>query len=157
MHEGMELMDVFDRIEREIEIDAPAARVWKLVSEPGWYVNDEQIVPHRIERRGDLDVVHDPIHGTFAFVTVELDEPRYAAFRWLTDADAPGGPSTLVEFRIEETSPTSVVLTVVESGFASLPESAQARRSRYDDHVEGWRIEMALAKRHAEEAVDAVG
>lgn len=150
-------MDVLDRIEREIVIDAPAARVWRLVSEPGWYINDEQVVPHRIERRGDLDIVHDSNHGAFAFATVELDEPRYAAFRWLTDVDAPDGPSTLVEFRIEETSPTSVVLRVTESGFASLPESVEARRSRYDDHVEGWRIEMALAKRHVEEAVDAVG
>jgi uncharacterized protein YndB with AHSA1/START domain len=150
-------MDVLDRIEREIAIDAPAARVWKLVSEPGWYVNDKEIVPHRIERRGDLHVVHDPTHGTFAFATVELDEPRYAAFRWLTDADAPDGPSTLVEFRIEETSPTSVVLRVIESGFASLPESAEDRRSRYDNHVGGWQIEMALAKGRVEEAVDAVG
>ncbi|MGF7124899.1 MULTISPECIES: ATPase [unclassified Rhodococcus (in: high G+C Gram-positive bacteria)] len=150
-------MDELDRIEREIAIDAPAARVWKLVSEPGWYINDEQIVPHRVERRGDLDVVHDPDHGAFAFATMELDEPRYAAFRWLTDVDAPDGPSTLVEFRIEETSPTSVVLRVAESGFASLPESAEERRSRYDSHVEGWRAEMALAKRHTEEAVDAVG
>lgn len=150
-------MDELDRIERQIAIEAPAARVWKLVSEPGWYINDEQITPHRIERRGDLEIVHDPHHGAFAFVTVELDEPRYAAFRWLTDVDAPDGSSTLVEFRIEETSPTSVVLTVVESGFASLTESAQARRSRYDDHVGGWRVEMALAKRHVEEAVDAVG
>ena len=150
-------MDVLDRIEREIAIDASAARVWKLVSEPGWYVNDKEIVPHRIERRGDLHVVHDPTHGTFAFATVELDEPRYAAFRWLTDADAPDGPSTLVEFRIEETSPTSVVLKVIESGFASLPESAEDRRSRYDNHVGGWQIEMALAKGHVEEAVDAIG
>ncbi|QCQ93198.1 SRPBCC domain-containing protein [Rhodococcus sp. SGAir0479] len=150
-------MDELDRIEREIAIDAPAARVWKLVSEPGWYINDEEIVPHRVERRGELDVVRDPVHGEFAFATVELHEPRYAAFRWFTDVDSPDGSSTLVEFRIAETSPTSVVLTVVESGFASLSESAQARRSRYDDHVGGWRVEMALAKRHAEEAVDAVG
>ncbi|GAB2640356.1 SRPBCC domain-containing protein [Prescottella soli] len=150
-------MDVLDRIEREIAIDAPAARVWKLVSEPGWYINDERIVTHRIERRGDFDVVHDPDHGAFAFATVELDEPRYAAFRWFTDVEAPDGASTLVEFRIEEISPTSVVLRVTESGFASLPEGAAERRSRYDDHVGGWRIEMALAKSHVEEAVDAVG
>ncbi|PTR22469.1 uncharacterized protein YndB with AHSA1/START domain [Rhodococcus sp. OK519] len=148
-------MDVLDRIERKIEIDAPATRVWKLISEPGWYINDERIVEHRIERRGELDVVHDPAHGEFAFATVELDEPRYAAFRWLVEPGAADGPSTLVEFRIVETSPGSVVLTVVETGFASLPEGEKERRSRYDSHVEGWGIEMRLAKRHVEAAVDA--
>ncbi|WP_242676539.1 ATPase [Rhodococcus sp. ABRD24] len=150
-------MDVLDRIERQIEIEAPASRVWLLISEPGWYINSEQIVPHRIERRGDLDIVHDPTHGAFAFATVELDEPRYAAFRWLADPDDPDGPSTLVEFTIAEVSPTRVVLTVVESGFASLPGSEAERRQRYDGNVEGWAIELSLAKRHMEEPVDAVG
>lgn len=149
-------MDVLDRIERMIEIDAPASRVWKLISEPGWYINDERIVEHRIERRGELDVVHDPAHGEFAFVTVQLDEPRYAAFRWLVDPGAADGPSTLVEFTIAETSPDAVVLTVVETGFASLSEGETERRSRYESHVEGWAIEMALAKSHLE-AVDAIG
>lgn len=149
-------MDALDRIERAVEIDAPVSRVWKLISEPGWYINDERIVEHRIERRGELDIVHDPVHGEFAFVAVELDEPRYAAFRWLADSGVADGPSTLVEFTISETSPGRVVLTVVETGFASLPGTELERREKYDGNVEGWAIEMALAKSHLE-AVDAVG
>ncbi|WP_305093417.1 ATPase [Prescottella sp. R16] len=149
-------MDVLDRIERTIEIDAPASRVWTLISEPGWYINDERIVEHRIERRGDLDVVHDPVHGEFAFATVRLDEPRYAAFRWLADPGAADGPSTLVEFTIVEAAPGRVLLTVVETGFASLPGTEIERRERYDGNAAGWAIELALAKGHVE-AVDAVG
>ncbi|MFM1726505.1 ATPase [Rhodococcus sp. PAM 2766] len=149
-------MDALDRIERTTEIDAPASRVWKLISEPGWYINEERIVEHRIERRGELDVVHDPAHGEFAFATVQLDEPRYAAFRWLADPEAADGPSTLVEFTIAEISPGRVLLTVVETGFASLPGSELERREKYDGNVAGWAIEMALAKEHLE-AVDAVG
>ncbi len=42
-----------DRIEREIAIEATAERVWQLVSEPGWYVNDSVITDHRIDRDGD--------------------------------------------------------------------------------------------------------
>ncbi len=87
-------MDALDRIERTVEIDAPASRVWKLISEPGWYINDERIVEHRIERRGELDVVHDPVHGEFAFATVHLDEPRYAA-----SAGSPTPPSPTVRRR----------------------------------------------------------
>ncbi|MFD9663074.1 hypothetical protein ACFWAY_15825 [Rhodococcus sp. NPDC059968] len=29
-----------DRIEREIQIDAPIERVFRLVSEPGWFIGD---------------------------------------------------------------------------------------------------------------------
>ncbi|WP_246623126.1 SRPBCC family protein [Streptomyces malaysiensis] len=29
-----------DRIARQIDIDAPAERVWELIARPGWYVND---------------------------------------------------------------------------------------------------------------------
>lgn len=138
-------MDVMDRIEREIRIDAPAARVWKLVSQPGWYINNGEILDQRVEQRGDLQIVHNPEYGEFAFRTVELDEPRYAAFRWLIDNNDADGSSTLVEFWIEETTTDSVLLRVAESGFESLSESAEQRRSRFDDHSDGWTKELALA------------
>ena len=143
-------MEELDKIEKQIIIDAPASQVWTLVSEPGWFINDSQIVEHRIERDGDLNVVHDPVHGAFAIKTVVLDEPRYAAFRWLADPQKPDAASTLVEFFVEETSPSTVVLRVVESGFASLPGTAAERRKHFDDNTEGWDIELALAKRHLE-------
>lgn len=138
-----------DRIEREIAIAAPPQRVWELVSEPGWYINDKQIVEHRIDRDGDLATVHDPTHGAFALRTVELDEPRYAAFRWLADPDDADSDSTLVEFWVTpDESVGGVVLKVAESGFASLPGTAAERRERLDGNVEGWRIELELARAH---------
>ncbi|KAE8766119.1 ATPase [Georgenia thermotolerans] len=143
-------MDELDRIEKQIDIDAPAAKVWALISEPGWFINDNQIVEHRIERDGDLDIVHDPVHGAFAIRTVTLDEPHYAAFRWVADPTAPDAASTLVEFFVEETSPSAVVLRVVESGFASLPGTDAERRKHFDGNTEGWNVELALAKRHLE-------
>ncbi|MFC9980963.1 SRPBCC domain-containing protein [Gordonia sp. NPDC127522] len=137
----------FDRIEREISIDAPADRVWSLVSEPGWFINDKAITEHRIERDGDLSTIHDPVHGAFTFRTVELDEPRYAAFRWLADAADPQSDSTLVEFWITP-SDSGVLLKVVESGFASLPGTEAERRARFDGNNEGWTIELELARTH---------
>ena len=34
------MTDTKDRIERKIEIDAPAEWVWLLVSQPGWWIDD---------------------------------------------------------------------------------------------------------------------
>lgn len=146
-----------DRIEREIDIAAPAARVWGLISEPGWYINDGAIAVSRVQGGGDrgddaLNTVHDSVHGSFTFRTVMLDEPRYAAFRWLADFEDPDGPSTLVEFWIEETGANSVLLRVAESGFASLPGDAAERRKRYDGNAEGWTFELDLAKKLLEGA-----
>ncbi|PRZ42289.1 uncharacterized protein YndB with AHSA1/START domain [Antricoccus suffuscus] len=137
-----------DRIEREIAIDASASRVWGLISQPGWYINNGEITEQRIEQRGDLQVVHHAEYGEFAFRTVELDEPKYAAFRWLIDKDDTDSTSTLVEFWIEETAPDAVLLRVAESGFESLSESAEQRRARFDDHADGWTKEIALAAKH---------
>lgn len=139
-----------DSIEKQIEISAPAERVWTLISEPGWFVNNEQITEHRIETSGDISIIHDPTHGAFAFKTVTLDPPRYAAFRWLADVDDAATASTLVEFWIDETSTGSVTLRVLESGFASLPGDAAARRKKLDENTEGWTIELGVAKRHVE-------
>lgn len=43
------MSDGTDRIERSIWIAADADRVWQLVSEPGWWVNDGRITEHRVE------------------------------------------------------------------------------------------------------------
>ncbi|MGV9860520.1 SRPBCC domain-containing protein [Gordonia sp. NPDC003425] len=141
----------FDRIEQEIVIDAPAQRVWDLVSEPGWYINNRVITEHRIETRGDLTVVHDPTHGSFALRVLDLDAPRYAAFRWLIDADDPDSSATLVEFWLTPTD-SGVLLKVAESGFAALDEPEADRRSRFDDHTDGWRVELGLARDHLVDA-----
>lgn len=139
-----------DRIERSIDIDAPAERVWGLISEPGWFINDGTITQHTIETEGDVSTVTDPACGTFQIRTVELDEPRYASFRWLggsTGGVAQDAPQALVEFWITE-RPGGVTLTVVESGLAALDEDALATRQRYDENVAGWEQELELARTH---------
>lgn len=142
--------DLPDRIDRSIDINASAERVWGLISEPGWFINDNELTEHRIERSDDLSTVHDPVHGAFTFRTISLDRPRYAAYRWLADPNQPDSESTLVEFWIDEKSPSSVTLRVAESGFASLSGDAEQRRRQLEDNTEGWRIELGLAKAHLE-------
>jgi uncharacterized protein YndB with AHSA1/START domain len=138
-----------DRIERQIDIDAPAARVWELVSRPGWWINEGTIIDHPIDRDGDADIIHHPTYGDFRIGTVTLEPPRHAAFRWLTGendaASSPKGGATLVEFWIDDRA-DGVTLRVVESGFASLDVSEEARRKNIDENTEGWEQELAAAK-----------
>ncbi|WP_211878457.1 ATPase [Pseudarthrobacter albicanus] len=138
-----------DSIERQIDIDAPIGRVWQLVSEPGWWINEGEIREHRLEERDGLTVVHDATHGVFSISTVEFREPTFASFRW-EPGSVPGdkraeGKQTLVEFFLEE-RPGGVTLKVVESGFAALPLSEEDRVKAFNGNTEGWRIELAAAR-----------
>ena len=148
-------MTVPNAIEREIRIAAPVERVWQLVSEPGWWINEGEIRPHRIEERGGHVVVHDEKHGAFPIETVALREPEYVAFRWLSTQDPTHASEhipTLVEFTIEPQG-AEVVVRVVESGFADGGAAAdEIRREAYEDNTKGWEIELAAAKSHIERA-----
>lgn len=144
-----------DRIEREIVIDAPRRRVWELVSVPGWWINDGEIVAHLIEAHHGCVVVHDRSHGAFAIRLVESRPEEYVAFRWGSgpdpEKDLDAGRSTLVEFFLESASDDGLILRVVESGFAELETSARARRLMVDERTAGWVVELRAAGRHAED------
>ena len=132
--------DELDRIDRQIDIDASAERVWELVSRPGWYINRGTVVSNPVvETDGDICVLHHPVHGDWRLRTITLDRPRYAAFRWLGEDDE----STLVEFWITDRADAGVTLRVVESGFAALADPDWLQRR--EENVEGWRSELAAA------------
>lgn len=136
-----------DAIEDRIDIDATAEQVWPLVSEPGWWINGGSYRTHLIEEREGFVLVTDEEHGAFPIATLDAEEPRYVAFRWLSKTDQPtaDGPGTTTEFWIED-RPGGVTLRVRESGFSTLPgEQAEILR-QIDGNTEGWRIELAVAK-----------
>ena len=137
------------KIEREIEIGASAEQVWTLVSEPGWWINDGKIVAHRIERRDDYDLVHDPVHGEFAIATLAVERPRYVRFGWLSrDPDATPEQRTIVEFWIDDRPAGGVVLRVVETGFDTLPGTEADRARALEDNTQGWQVELDAAQQH---------
>lgn len=142
------MSDMFNRIEREVAINASAQRVWELVAEPGWYINDKNFANHEITYDGDVATVCDDQYGEFKLTIVQLDEPRYAAFRWHIEPDV-SSSSTLVEFWVTPHA-SGVMLKVVGSGFESLSEPEVNRRSRFDEHSAGWVHELDLARQYFE-------
>lgn len=155
-HTDAELAEL-DRIARRIDIDAPAERVWELVVRPGWYINDGEVEPEPdLRQEGDVTVVRHPSLGEFRFRTVELDKPRYAAFRWIgTPFRDDATPSTLVEFWIDERDAGGVTLRVVESGFSSLADDPAAWLKEREGNDKGWLTELAAAKAFVEKGVTA--
>ena len=141
-------IDPLDRIDRSIDIDAPAERVWDLVTRPGWWINEGAVDPEPDVRvDGSLTVLTHPKHGQLQLETVESRPPSYIAYRWL-EPDM-GGAGTLVEFRIEPRG-DGVTLSVAESGFSQLGKPREEWLKRREGNVEGWRDELNAAKVFAE-------
>jgi uncharacterized protein YndB with AHSA1/START domain len=149
----LSMVDVPDRIERTIEIAAASEVVWALVSEPGWWINSGNALrEHRREQQDQLVLVHDEEHGLFRVQVVALEPPRRAVFLWVphSGGEVPSGSTgTKVEFTISERE-GGVLLTVVETGFSALDLPADRLARNYEDNVEGWSIELTLAKSFAE-------
>ncbi len=144
--------DVPDEIVRTIRIAASAETVWSIVSEPGWFINDGGYRAHEIEVDGDVARVTDPVHGTFELRTDVLEPPRRVVMRWL--GGDPGAladtPANIVEFTLEPDG-DGVLLTVRETGFASLDADAVTRRRRFEANDTGWVEELTLARTLAEQ------
>ncbi|MDQ3383311.1 MAG: ATPase [Actinomycetota bacterium] len=142
---------VADRIERSIHIEASPQRVWALIARPGWWINEGTVTDLPTEVDGDVSTVTHPTYGEFRIQTVTLDDPRYAAYRWLGgEAGADGAadaPTTLVEFWIDEQD-GGVSLRVVESGFASLPGDDADRHRAFEENDQGWEQELRAARAH---------
>ena len=93
----------------------------------------------------------DPRFGRWPVLPVSTDAPRYASYRGGEDPEQVPveGASTLVEFYLTERD-GGTLLRVVESGFASLAMTAEARAAAVEDNIEGWRMQLGFAKRDAE-------
>src|SRR3954449_7733938 len=81
---GGQVDEELDRIERSIDIDATAEKVWSLIERPGWWINEEEVDPEPVLRReGDQDVLVHPKWGEFRLQTLERDEPRHISYLWV--------------------------------------------------------------------------
>jgi uncharacterized protein YndB with AHSA1/START domain len=82
-------------------------------------------------------------------IVEEVSPPSRFSYRWEPSQTPSGGPTTLVEFELEEI-PGGTRLSLVESGFASLPgESRQENEFGWDEelgHLRTFLLEKAGAR-----------
>ena len=130
-----------DRIERTIELAQPPDQVWAaLTTAEGlgtWFGNEAAIDlrPGGSARMSWAD-------GTTVEMRVErVEEPTVFGFTWPIFGLAEEDPRrTYVEFTLEPAG-SGTRLTVVESGFAQLPEDAYHKA--FDGNTDGWARELA--------------
>jgi uncharacterized protein YndB with AHSA1/START domain len=148
-----------DRIEKQIELKAPVARVWRALSDHqqfgAWFKVrlDGPFAPGKVVRG---QITHPGYqHVRWEAVVVEMVPERLFSFRWhpyAVDAsvDYSSEPQTLVEFRLEET-PGGTLLRLTESGFDALPAGPR-RAAAYRMNDGGWAEQLKNIERHVRQA-----
>jgi uncharacterized protein YndB with AHSA1/START domain len=138
----MEVVMAFpDRIERTVELAHPPAKVWAALTTAeglsAWFGQQASI---DLRPGGQASMKWDS--GDTADMRVErVDEPTVFGFTWHIYGLPQGDPRrTYVEFTLEPAG-AGTRLTVVESGFAQLPQDAY--RKAYDGNTGGWASELA--------------
>lgn len=143
-----------NEIKREIIINASQELIYEHISNPKkvtlWF-------PNTIE--GNYEVGEQPIfgfgeHGKNQIHIVAAKPYNYFSYRWVPGAnhflgDVRKVPNTLVEFKIEELENNTCKLTLIESGFESLPP--EIMESSFNQNSGGWnymlgRLETLLNK-----------
>jgi uncharacterized protein YndB with AHSA1/START domain len=129
-----------DRIERIVELAHPPGAVWAALTTAeglaAWFGNEAGI-----DLRPGGAAWMKWADGATADMRVErVEEPSVFGFTWHIYGLPEDDPRrTYVEFTLEPTG-TGTRLTVVESGFAQLPEDAY--RKAYDGNRQGWMSEL---------------
>lgn len=129
-----------DRIERTVELAHPPARVWKaLTTAEGlgtWFGNGATV---DLREGGSAQLTWDS--GDKASLRIErVEEPSVFGFTWGIYGLAEDDPRrTYVEFTLEPAG-AGTRLTMVESGFAQLPEDQY--RKAFQSNTDGWKHEL---------------
>ena len=130
-----------DRIERTVKLAHPPAKVWAALTTAeglgAWFGNEATIDL----RPGGAARMRWTEEGFTAEMRVErVEEPTVFGYTWqIYGLPADDPRRTYVEFTLEPAG-ASTRLTVVESGFAQLPEDAH--RKAYDGNTQGWAKEL---------------
>jgi uncharacterized protein YndB with AHSA1/START domain len=137
-----------DRIEKEILLRAPRARVWKALTDAKqfgeWFGIDLHgaFVPGK-RVTGKL-LIKGFDHLTIDFDVERIEPETYFSYRWHPYAvdpkvDYAAEPTTLCEFRLEEID-SGTRLTTIESGFDRIPAARREEAFRMNDG--GWTSQM---------------
>ena len=171
-------MSSFDKIEKRVILRAPVSRVWQAITNArefgrwfginleGDFIAGKSITGTfgKLPSEADIQEYQKRLglapskirlpDKSLVFCTVERIEPqRYFSFRWIpygidAEVDPRTEPTTLVEFRVEEVA-DGTLLTMVESGFESVPASRRERAFRMNEG--GWTAQAENVKKYVEE------
>ena len=134
-------MAFLDRIERTVELAHPPAKVWAALTTAeglaAWFGNKGASIDLRPGGPAELDFDN----GFHQDIRVErVEEPTVFGFTWqiygLADDDM---RRTYVEFTLEPIT-AGTRLTVVETGFAQLPDDAHD--VAFKGNVDGWATKL---------------
>ena len=144
-----------DRIEREILLKAPRARVWRALSNAeefgGWFGVALEGKTFAAGKRVQGNITHPGYEHLVFDVVIERMEPeRSLSFRWHPypidpSVDYSKEPTTLVEFELKEVE-GGTLLRVVESGFDRIPPSRRVEAFRMNSG--GWDAQMKNIEKH---------
>jgi uncharacterized protein YndB with AHSA1/START domain len=129
-----------DRIERTVELAHPPAAVWAALTTPeglgGWFGQKVEI---DLRPGGSARMSWD--NGHTAHMRVErVEEPSVFGYTWHIYGLPEEDPRrTYVEFTLEPAA-AGTRLTVVESGFAQLPDDVYA--TAFGGNTDGWGKEL---------------
>ena len=141
-----------DRIEKTVIIKAPRSRVWRAISDAKqfgeWFkVNLDGQFKAGATIQGSI--TYPGYEGLRMEIVVERIEPeRLFSYRWHPgdpNSDYTAEPMTLVEFRLEDV-PGGTRLTIVESGFDTIPLARRAEAFRMNE--EGWAEQVRNIERY---------
>ena len=143
-----------DRIEKQIDIKAPVARVWRAIADyrefGTWFrVAMEGPFVAGKEARGRITYPGKD-HLVMTIAVQRIEPERLLSFTWHPYAidpntDYSAEPSTLVEFILEPVA-DGTRLTVVESGFDALPPHRRDLAFRMNEG--GWAIQVQNIAQH---------
>lgn len=143
-----------DRIEKQITLRAPLARVWRALTDArefgAWFqVKLEGAFAPGARVRGQIETPGYE-HLTMEITVERMDPERLFSYRWHPYAidpelDYSSEPTTLVEFRLAAVA-EGTRLSVVESGFDRIPLPRRAEAYRMNQA--GWAAQLENIERH---------
>lgn len=146
-----------DRIERQIRIHAPRARVWQSLTDAPtfgqWFgarLEDQQFrVGQRT--RGPITICNYE-HVMFDVIVERIEPQSRFVYRWHpyaveSNRDYDAEEPTRVEFTLADLDDGGTLLSVVESGFDRLPP--ERRLDAFRANSGGWEAQLRNIQRHA--------
>lgn len=147
-----------DRIEKSILLRAPRTRVWQALADSqkfGEWFGVKMLGEFAPGARLKGKILHKGYENAQFVLTIEQIEPeRMLSWRWHPNAHDPHAdysaePTTLVAFDLKD-APDGTLLTVVESGFDSIP--VERRLEAYRSNTQGWEIQVQAINTYVTQA-----